>query len=249
MKERYMIYGRVVDHDDFLDLSNEAQLLYFRLNGEADTVGFVSGIRAILRKYGFEKEHLTELLELGLVLSFKGGKLLYITHYLIANMSLYRKDRPPRTEFSDELGQLATALQEHDNNPNMLGLPMVYQRYTVIEPNINQPNVKYKKTQSAIQSAKEDHEDAPIRAHEDHEDAPIRANSDEDYGDTPLSERLTLTDWARLNAEFDNEELFDLVNELDDRLNDDSNHVIHPYEYVRQTAESEGITKRRYNND
>lgn len=68
MKQRIVFSSDIVESDDFLSMSLEAQLCYFHICSEAKPSGKIVGARRIVKSFGFSEEVLQELLECGYLL-------------------------------------------------------------------------------------------------------------------------------------------------------------------------------------
>lgn len=88
MAERRMFSRSLVESDNFLSMSRNANLLYFYLNLEADDDGFVSTVIRTTGSLGFSKaegeEVIKELVDKGYILKFSSGIIL-IKHWLQQN--------------------------------------------------------------------------------------------------------------------------------------------------------------------
>lgn len=136
IKERYMLHTKVTRTDSFMNLDFEAQMLYVRLNEEADGVGFVGGLGMLMRGCGIHPGKLDELIKLGLVIPFRNKELVYITQYLFMNN--LRKDRMPKTDYIKEFEELKKILSQYDDGQGYVnGMSLVCQRYALIEGNSN----------------------------------------------------------------------------------------------------------------
>ncbi len=103
MAERRMFAKSVIDCDDFLDLSHEAQLLYFHLGMQADDDGFVKNPRSQARMLGLSKAILEELINGKFLIQFESG-VVAIAHWKISN--LIRKDRYHSSVYTEEKKKL-----------------------------------------------------------------------------------------------------------------------------------------------
>ena len=105
--EKRMISRAVITSDEFLELSFEAQALYFQLTIEADNFGFVAGVNRIVRGAGAKIEALNELERSFFVLRFGSG-VIVVRHWLVANFGdgFSKPDRTITTQYIDELRQL-----------------------------------------------------------------------------------------------------------------------------------------------
>lgn len=102
MAERRMFSTRVIQQDDFYDMSKDAQLLYFHLGLAADDEGFVNNPRMILRSLDIDKTALDELTSNNFIIRF--DKCLAIVHWHINNT--IRPDRKHPTNCQHEFSQL-----------------------------------------------------------------------------------------------------------------------------------------------
>lgn len=74
MKARAQVAAEVVESDDFMGLTLESQLCYYRLLLHEDLAGKVLGIRRVLRGYGADVDGtLEELLDAGLLVCVDGA--------------------------------------------------------------------------------------------------------------------------------------------------------------------------------
>lgn len=74
MKARAQVAAEVVESDEFMGLSLESQLCYYRLLLHEDIAGKVLGIRRVLRGYGADVDGtLEELLEAGFLVCVEGA--------------------------------------------------------------------------------------------------------------------------------------------------------------------------------
>lgn len=84
MANKRMFSRDVVEHDDFLELSKGAKVLYFYLNLAADNEGFVNNKRTITRMCDCSENDLQELIDGNWIIPFGTG-VLVITHWRIHN--------------------------------------------------------------------------------------------------------------------------------------------------------------------
>ena len=99
MANRRMFARTVTESDAFLDLSKDAQLLWFHLGLIADDDGFLNGTRRVMRLCGIDESALSELVTKGFLLEFDTGVFL-IRDWLIDNQ--IRADRYHETTFQHE---------------------------------------------------------------------------------------------------------------------------------------------------
>lgn len=99
MANRRMFARTVTESDGFLDLSKDAQLLWFHLGLIADDDGFLNGTRRVMRLCGIDETALSELVNAGFLLEFDSGVYL-VRDWLINNQ--LRADRYHETTFQYE---------------------------------------------------------------------------------------------------------------------------------------------------
>lgn len=99
MAERRMIHRNVVCSDAFIEMSFQAQALYYQLQIEGDEWGFVAGLKRIMRTIGASEEAVEELVKAGFVYRFDSGILL-MRHWDVANTR--KSDRENAIAFTEE---------------------------------------------------------------------------------------------------------------------------------------------------
>lgn len=104
MANRRMFARTVTESDRFIDLSKDAQLLWFHLGLIADDDGFLNGTRRVMRLCGIDESALSELVNAGFLLEFDSGVFL-IRDWLINNQ--LRGDRYHETTFKHEKSQVS----------------------------------------------------------------------------------------------------------------------------------------------
>ncbi|HIX35598.1 MAG TPA: hypothetical protein H9856_04270 [Candidatus Limosilactobacillus merdigallinarum] len=87
MAEKRMFSNSVVWTDSFLELSNEAKLLYIYFGMQADDCGFVDNSKMIARTLAIKDPDkiIQRLIEKGLVIKFNDGRLLLIADWNVNN--------------------------------------------------------------------------------------------------------------------------------------------------------------------
>ena len=142
MEKRRMFAPDVVEMDSFVEMSNEARLLYFYLGLYTDDDGFVNNPKSIARLNMLDIHALDELIENEFVIPFESG-IIVITHWNINNK--IRKDRYKETEFKKEFSLLRV-----ENNIYILNSTQIYndtpndnQTATNGIPNDNQTDTQY----------------------------------------------------------------------------------------------------------
>jgi hypothetical protein len=136
MAAKRMFDKDLINQDRFVDLSNEAKLLYFLLGMEADDEGFI-GAKKILRVHGIKKEALEELLNENFLIQFESGVVVIVdwnrNNYLqrkkptlyVKEKSLVELDSENKTYLfkqkkEDGQNQIDHPVNEGDENMNNL---------------------------------------------------------------------------------------------------------------------------------
>ena len=101
--DRRMIHRAVICSDEFIEMSYEAQALFYQLQIEADAYGLLSSVKKITRTIGVEDSVLQELINAGFVIPFGNG-VIALTHWNVANTR--KNDRTEKTHFPQELNML-----------------------------------------------------------------------------------------------------------------------------------------------
>ena len=105
MAERRMFSKELLSRDSFITLSAKAQTLYLHLAVNADDEGFISSVKATMRKLKIGKSSLEELKSEGYIYEFDTGVVL-ITHWLLNNK--IRPDRFKPTTYTQEKSCVTT---------------------------------------------------------------------------------------------------------------------------------------------
>ena len=103
MAQKRMFDKTITNSDDFLDLPDSTQVLYFHLSMNADDDGFVNNWKSILRMTGTKEDDLKLLIQKSFIIPFESG-VIVIKHWRINNF--LRKDRHVDTKFQKELSML-----------------------------------------------------------------------------------------------------------------------------------------------
>ena len=103
MANRRMFARSVTESDQFLDLTHEAQLLWFHLGMSADDDGFVDSPKRIMRMVGVGTDALAELMTSGFASPFDSGILL-LMHWRVCNS--IQKDRYTPTLHQEEFADV-----------------------------------------------------------------------------------------------------------------------------------------------
>ena len=115
MAQKRMFDKTITNGDDFLDMPDSSQNLYFHLSMNADDDGFINNWKSIMRMTGHKEDDLKVLIAKQFIIPFDSG-VIVIRHWRINNY--LRNDRYVETKFKDEKNQLTL-----DDN-------LVYQLYT-----------------------------------------------------------------------------------------------------------------------
>ena len=94
-----MFAKSVTESDEFLELSKNAQCLYYHLCMYADDDGFINNVKYVLRIVGSTKEDLEELKRTNYIHEFDSGIIL-VMHWKAHNY--IQKDRYKPTVYVDE---------------------------------------------------------------------------------------------------------------------------------------------------
>ena len=105
MAQKRMFNKTVIGSDEFLEMSDSAQNLYFHLSMEADDDGFVDNWKSIMRMTGKKSEDLKTLIDKNFIIPFASG-IIAIRHWRLNNY--IRNDRYKETVYQDEKSLLST---------------------------------------------------------------------------------------------------------------------------------------------
>ena len=105
MAEKRMFSNSVVWTDSFLELSNEAKLLYIYFGMQADDCGFVDNSKMIARTLAIKDPDkiIQSLIEKGLVIKLNDGRLLLIADW---NVNNYIQRYRAKSKYLTKLKQL-----------------------------------------------------------------------------------------------------------------------------------------------
>jgi len=126
--QKRMFDKSITNSDDFIDMPDSSQNLYFHLSMNADDDGFVNNWKNIMRMTGHKEDDLKVLISKQFVIPFESG-VIVIRHWRINNC--LRKDRRIETKHKAEMQQL------------QLDESLVYQLTTNCQPNDNQLTTKW----------------------------------------------------------------------------------------------------------
>ena len=120
MAQKRMFDKTITNNDNFLEMPDSTQNLYFHLSMEADDDGFVDNWKSIMRMTGKKEDDLKLLIAKQFIIPFESG-VIVIKHWRINNY--LRKDRYRQTKYLKEKSQLLIEEnQEYSINSN-LGIP------------------------------------------------------------------------------------------------------------------------------
>ena len=140
MAQRRMFNKTITNNDNFLEMPDSSQNLYFHLSMNADDDGFVDNWKSIMRMTGHKEYDLIVLIAKKYIIPFDSGVII-IRHWRINNY--LQKDRINPTAYQDEFKQLYI-----DKNTN------VYEMYTECIHSIDKNSIeensidKYRKDKS-----------------------------------------------------------------------------------------------------
>lgn len=103
MAEKRMFAKSITESDDFLNMSKNAQCLYYHLCMYADDDGFINNTKSILRIVGSDIKYLEELKRNKYIHEFDSGITL-IMHWKVHNY--IQKDRYKPSIYTKEKNQV-----------------------------------------------------------------------------------------------------------------------------------------------
>lgn len=125
MAQKRMFDKIITNDDNFLEMPNSTQALYFHLSMNADDDGFVNNWKSIMKTTGTKEDDLKILISKSYLIPFDSG-IIVIKHWRINNY--LRGDRYRPTQFQKEFNML----ENHENKAYQLksdwsttGIPMV----------------------------------------------------------------------------------------------------------------------------
>lgn len=126
MAQKRMFNNLVIGSDDFLEMPDSSQNLYFHLSMQADDDGFVDNWKSIMRMTGKKEDDLKILIAKSFIIPFDTG-ILVIRHWRLNNY--IQKDRYKETVHRQE----KSTLKLGENN--------VYELYTECIPRIDKSSI------------------------------------------------------------------------------------------------------------
>lgn len=149
MAQKRMFDKIITNDDNFLEMPNSTQALYFHLSMNADDDGFVNNWKSIMKITGTKEDDLKILISKSYLIPFDSG-IIVIKHWRINNY--LRGDRYRPTQFQKEFNML----ENHENKAYQLksewsttGIPMVNPDKNRIDKNREEENSIDKSNQLA----------------------------------------------------------------------------------------------------
>ena len=103
MAQKRMFDKTITNADDFLEMPDSSQNLYFHLSMNADDDGFVNNWKSIMRMTGHKEDDLKVLIAKQFIIPFDSG-VIVIKHWRINNY--LRNDRYIETKYKEEKNKL-----------------------------------------------------------------------------------------------------------------------------------------------
>lgn len=107
MAQRRMFNKTITNNDNFLEMPDSSQNLYFHLSMNADDDGFVDNWKSIIRMTGHKEDDLKILIAKQYIIPFESG-VIVIRHWRLNNY--LQKDRITPTNYKEEKSLLTTDL-------------------------------------------------------------------------------------------------------------------------------------------
>lgn len=105
MAQRRMFNKTITNNDNFLEMPDSSQNLYFHLSMNADDDGFVDNWKSIIRMTGHKEDDLKILIAKQYIIPFESG-VIVIRHWRLNNY--LQKDRITPTNYKEEKALLTT---------------------------------------------------------------------------------------------------------------------------------------------
>lgn len=128
MAQKRMFDKSVIRRDDFIEMPDSTQNLYFHLSMDADDDGFVDNWKSLMRMTGKKEDDLKLLIAKNFVIPFDTG-VIVIKHWRMNNY--LRKDRYTETKYLYEKSHLTV----ENNEEYSVGIPVVDTDKNSIEEN------------------------------------------------------------------------------------------------------------------
>jgi hypothetical protein len=132
MAQKRMFDKTITNSDDFLELPDSSQVLYFHLNMNADDDGFVNNWKSIMKMTGTKEDDMKILVAKQYIIPFDSG-VIVIRHWRLNNY--LRNDRYKETKFKEEKSQLLLGKNDEYTLDKNIGIPLVYPDKNRIDKN------------------------------------------------------------------------------------------------------------------
>ena len=132
MAQKRMFDKTITNNDNFLEMPDSTQNLYFHLSMEADDDGFVDNWKSIMRMTGKKDDDLKLLIAKSFIIPFETG-VIVIKHWRINNY--LRKDRYHQTKYLKEKSLLTIEENEEYELKKDFGIPIGNREENSIEEN------------------------------------------------------------------------------------------------------------------
>lgn len=103
MAQKRMFNKVLTNSDDFLELPDSSQVLYFHLSMNADDDGFVNNWKSIMKMTGTKEDDMKLLIAKQYIIAFDSG-VIVIRHWRLNNY--LQNDRIKPTNYQKELSEL-----------------------------------------------------------------------------------------------------------------------------------------------
>ena len=137
MAQKRMFDKTITNNDNFLEMPDSTQNLYFHLSMEADDDGFVDNWKSIMRMTGKKEDDLKLLIAKSFIIPFETG-VIVIKHWRINNY--LRKDRYHQTKYLKEKSLLTIEENEAYELKKDGGIPIGNREENSIEENSIEEN-------------------------------------------------------------------------------------------------------------
>ena len=134
MAQKRMFDKTITNSDEFLELPDSSQVLYFHLSMNADDDGFVNNWKSILKMTGTKEDDLKILIAKSFIIPFDSG-VIVIKHWRINNF--LRKDRHIDTKYKEELSMLKV----NENEEYTILVNQWSTQYSIEENSIDKNNI------------------------------------------------------------------------------------------------------------
>lgn len=121
MAQKRMFDKTITNNDNFLEMPDSTQNLYFHLSMDADDDGFVDNWKSIMRMTGKKEDDLKLLIAKRFIIPFETG-VIVIKHWRINNY--LRKDRYHQTKYLKEKSLLTIEENEEYELKKDFGIPI-----------------------------------------------------------------------------------------------------------------------------